>query len=69
MLQTRVQLRSDAELIVFMDVAVQLGMLCSKWVGTVPRQWRWQPQGELSWLGSQRLLTGTPVDRSGAGPA
>lgn len=69
MLQTGVQLRSDIELILFMDVAVQHGMLHFSWVGIVPRPWRWWPSGGRSWPGSLRLPTGTPADRSGAGPA
>lgn len=69
MLQTRVQLRSDTELIVFMGVVVQHGMPRSSWAGTVPRPWPWQPQGGQSWQGSLRLPTGTPSGRLGAAPA
>lgn len=68
-LQIGVQLWSETELIVLMDVAVQHGMHHSSLAGTVPRQWQQRPQGRWRLPGLLLLQTDTPADRSGAGPA
>lgn len=68
-LQTGVQLKSDAEVNVFIDVAEQRGTLRSSRAGTVPRPWPWRQRGGRSWPGPPHSPTITPSGRSGAGPA
>jgi len=64
MLQTRVQRMRDTS---WMSQCSRIPR--SSWFGTGPGPWPWRPVGGRNWPGSLRLQTGTPADRSEAGPA